>query len=129
MNLLKQAIEIFHRSKQRIDAAIIRHIVTKIGHGRWVDRGDPDGIDAELGQGVKALKNPPQNAVTVSVLERARINLIDDAVLPPGQLRHLNKCSFCPSFKLKDSPYDQRSLVQERRHLLALSCYLLGCKR
>src|ERR1035441_1048219 len=112
MNLLKQAIEIFHRSKQRIDAAIIRHIVTKIGHGRRVDRRDPDGINAELDQVVKVLKNPLQiaDAVAVSVLERARINLIDDAVLPPSELLHLNKCSCCPSFKLKDRPYDQRSL-------------------
>src|ERR1035441_2520510 len=115
MNLCQQAVEILHRSKDRIDAAIIQHIVAKIGHGRRVDRRDPDGVNPKPHKVIKPLKNPFQiaNPIAVAVLKRARINLIDNAVLPPGGLLHLNKCSCSSNFPLKVSSYDQRSLVQE----------------
>src|ERR1017187_7831235 len=131
MNLCQQAVEILHRSKDRIDAAIIRHIVAKIGHRRRVDRRDPDGVNPKSHKVIKTPKNPIQIAdpIAVTVLKRARINLVDNAVLPPGGLLHLNKCSCSSNFPLKVSSYDQRSLVQERHHLLPLCCYLYGCKR
>ena len=93
MDFFEQAIEVFHGAEDRIDAAIIGDIVSKIGHRRRIDRRDPDGVDAKLHQIVEPLQDPVQiaNAVAIAVLKRARVDLVDDAVLPPSRILHLNQ--------------------------------------
>jgi hypothetical protein len=44
----QQAIEIVQRSKDRINTAVIRNIVSEVGHRRRKDRGQPDRINAEF---------------------------------------------------------------------------------
>src|SRR5262249_54254768 len=83
-----QPVEIGERAEDRIDAAIVRDVVAEIGHGRGVERRDPDGIDAEPGQIVRAFDDAGEvaDAVGVAVLEGARVDLIDDRALPPRAL-------------------------------------------
>ena len=88
MDLGDQLVEIGERAEDRVDVGVIGNVVAEVGHRRRIDRRQPDGIDAEPLQVVEPRKNSRQvaNAVAVRVLERARIDLIDDSLLPPFML-------------------------------------------
>jgi hypothetical protein len=47
MGQFDQFVEIRKRAEHRIDIAVIRHVITEIGHRRLEERRQPDGIDAE----------------------------------------------------------------------------------
>jgi len=82
---IKQRVEIGQRAEQRIDRAVIGDVVAEIGHGRDEDRRQPDGVNTEVGE-IRQARNDARkiaNAVAVGVLERARINLVENAGLPP----------------------------------------------
>src|SRR6476469_2181526 len=90
MCLFDESIEICKRPEDRIDAAIIGDVVAEVRHRRRIDRGDPERVDLQPLQIVEAAANPFEiaDAVAVTVLERARIDLIDDAALPPNGFGH-----------------------------------------
>ena len=54
--------------------------------GGRVDRGDPDGVDAEPLDVVEAVVDPGEvaDAVAVGVEETARVDLVDSGAAPPG---------------------------------------------
>ena len=83
-----EPIEVVERAEERIDVGVIGDVVTEVGHRRGIDRREPDGIDAEPLEVVEPRKNSGQvaDAVAVGILKRARIDLVDDAVLPPFML-------------------------------------------
>jgi hypothetical protein len=86
-----QRVEIGERAEHRIDIGIVRDIVAEVRHRRGIDRRDPDGVSAELDQMIEPRRDALQvtDAVTVGVLKRARIDLIDDSALPPAMhVRH-----------------------------------------
>jgi hypothetical protein len=64
---------------------VVGDVVTKIGHRRTKERRQPDGVDAQPRQVVEATTDTFEvsDAVTVGVLERTRIDLVDDGGLPP----------------------------------------------
>jgi hypothetical protein len=71
---------------------------TEISHGRGEDRRKPDRVDAQFGQIRQAPANAGEIAHTVAafVLKRARVDLIDDAALPPmgHRVGHVSTGSF-----------------------------------
>src|SRR5579863_5436306 len=97
MRRLKQVIEILHGAEDGIDAAVVGDVVSKVGHGRRIDGGDPYRIDAEIDEIVEAIANAPQiaDAVAVTVLKRSRIHLIDNRAFPPAQILHPNPVLHC----------------------------------
>ena len=90
-----QPVEIRKRAEDRIDAGVVGDVIAEIGHGRGIERRDPDGVDAQPLQVVGTLGDPREiaDAVAVAVLERARVDLVDDGRLPPRPLlrRHLRR--------------------------------------
>ena len=84
-----QRVEILHRAEQRIDAGIIGDVVAEIGHRRGKDRRQPDRVDAERLQIGQPLDDAGDvaDAVGIGILKRARIDLIENAVPPPGYCR------------------------------------------
>src|ERR1051325_12159045 len=82
------AIEVVKRAEQRVDLGVLRDIVSEVRHWRDEDRRDPDRINPQLGDIGKPLNDAAQisHAVPVAVLKRARIDLVDDAGLPPRRL-------------------------------------------
>ena len=85
-----QVVERGERPEQGVDVAVIGHVVAEIRHGRRIDWRDPDRVHAEPGHVVEA---PPDalevaDAVAVGVLERARVDLVHGAALPPQVLGH-----------------------------------------
>ena len=65
---------------------VVGHVVAEIGHRRWVKRRQPDRIDthriAQIRQFIDDAREVA-NAVAVTVLKTARIDLVDNAALPP----------------------------------------------
>ena len=96
----QQLIEVSHRPKLSHDLAIVANVVSVVGVGRIKMRAQPDHIDTELLNVVQLGGNPLQvaDAIPVGVLERSRIHLIDDGLLPPLLLvtigRHLRRRRF-----------------------------------
>src|SRR6185369_15043408 len=91
MCLPKQRIEIAQGSEAGIDIAVVVHIVAEVFHRRRIDRGEPNGIDAErsrrsVSEIVEASFDPAQipDAIAVGILETPRIDLIEDGGSPPG---------------------------------------------
>src|ERR1043165_1347219 len=81
-----QRIEIRECAEYRIDVGVVCHIVAEVGHRRGKNRRNPDCIHSELDQIVEPRRDAFEiaYAVAVAILERTRIDLIDDAALPPA---------------------------------------------
>ena len=81
-----KTIEILHRAVLRIDRLVVGDVVPEIDLGRRVHRRDPDGIHAKIPQIVETGGNSIEVAdtIAVGVLKAARINFINDRMLPPG---------------------------------------------
>src|SRR5260370_20427074 len=64
---------------------------TTLFRSRRVHRANPDGIDAQVAKVIEPGCNPVDvaDAVPVRILEAARVNLVNDRVLPPRVLRLL----------------------------------------
>src|SRR3546814_19942871 len=83
-----QAIEIFERAEQRIDIAIIGYVIAEISHWRGIERRYPDRVNAERDEIAKPALDALQvaNAVAIGIEERAGIDLIKCAPLPPQRV-------------------------------------------
>ena len=80
-----QRVEVRQGAEHGIDVAVVGDVVAEVAHRRPEDRRQPDGVDAEPGEVVQPADQAPQvtDAVPVRVRERPRIDLVDDALLPP----------------------------------------------
>jgi hypothetical protein len=83
-------IEVREGAEDGIDVAVISDVVAEIRHGRGINGRNPDRIDPEPGDVVEPLANALQvaDAVSVRILKGTGIDLVEDAVLPPGCLGH-----------------------------------------
>ena len=83
--VLDQLVEVRHGPKQRVHRAVVADVIPAVGQRRRVEGGQPNGVDAEVGQVAQAGPQPRQvaHAVAVRVGEAARVHLVDDRVLPP----------------------------------------------
>jgi hypothetical protein len=106
----EQLIEVGQRAEDGVDIGVVRHVVAEVGHGGRIEGRDPDGVDPEPCQVVE----PPRDACQVTgpaagrVGEGARIDLVDDACLPPPrgtvlhtvqarQIRARRSRPYCPA--------------------------------
>jgi hypothetical protein len=81
----EQGVEVGERAEERIDIRVVGDVVAEVGHGRGVEGRDPEGVDAEGDEVVQARGDAGEvaDAVTVRILKAARVDLVDDAGLPP----------------------------------------------
>src|SRR6266568_8418859 len=92
-----QRIEFGEIAEQWMDIFIVGDVVTKVRHRRGVDRRNPERIDAKVDEMIEPRLNAFQiaDAVAIRILERARIDLIDDPSLPPAMcIRHASLLNF-----------------------------------
>ncbi len=80
-----QPDEIIQRAEQRVDAAVVGHVVAEILHRRGEEGRQPDGVDVEAGDVVQLVQHAGQvaHAIAVAVKEAARVDLIDHPPAPP----------------------------------------------
>jgi hypothetical protein len=85
MSFINEAIKTFERAEDRIDPTVVGDIVTEVMHRRRINRRNPDRIDAEPDEIIEPLSNAVEIAysVTVRILKRPRVDLIECADLPP----------------------------------------------
>lgn len=80
-----ETIEISQRAEGRVDCRVIADVISAVDHRRGIDRRKPDRVYAEPLE----IFDPPLDAgqiafpVTVGVEERKRVDLVDNAFLPP----------------------------------------------
>ena len=82
---LGHRVEVVHGAQSRVDVAVVDHVVAAVRQIRGVERGEPDRVDAEVLQVIHLLGDAGDVAesVAVDVLEAARVDLVDDGLLPP----------------------------------------------
>ena len=90
MRLGEEPVEIGEIPEGRVDVAVVRNVVAEVGHRRAVERREPDPVDAERSwravvQVIEARGDAGEVAdpVAIRVLERAGIDLVEDALAPP----------------------------------------------
>ena len=81
-----EAVQVGEGAVLRIDGLVVGDVVAEVDLRRGIHGSDPDGVDAELLEVVEARGDAVEvaDAVAVGVLKAARIDLVDDGVLPPG---------------------------------------------
>ena len=84
----KHAVEVFHGSELRHNISVVRDVVTVVIIGRFVDRRQPDHINAEFFEIIQMHCDTVQvaDSIPVTVLKGAWIDLINDSFFPPGAL-------------------------------------------
>jgi len=89
----QQVIKVFERAERRVDLAIVGDVVPGVGSRGPVERGKPDGIDAESGEIAQASGDAGQvaSAVTISVREGLGPYLVDHRRTPPGRAGRLGR--------------------------------------
>ena len=82
----KQLIKVIQISKDGIDVAVIGNVIAEIRHRRRVEGRDPHRLDSQLNQVIEPLQDASKitDAVAICILKGPRINLVKNAVLPPG---------------------------------------------
>ena len=85
LRVLLHLVEVGERAIDRIDVFVVGNVVAEIDLRRGIAGRDPDGVDAELLQVVELGGDAGQiaDAVIVAVGKAARIDFVEDRMLPP----------------------------------------------
>jgi len=80
-----EPVEVGEGAILRVDVVVVRDVVAEVDLRRGIDGREPDGVDAQALQIVEARGDAIEvaNTVGVRVLKAARIDFVDDRVLPP----------------------------------------------
>ena len=83
--LVHQPVKVQKRAVLRVDVLVVGDVVAEVYLGRGIARRQPDGVNADVFQVIEPLGDAIEvtDAVAVRVLKAARIDLVDDGVLPP----------------------------------------------
>ena len=90
VRLADQPVGVGEAAEQRVHAGVVGHVVAEVGHRRGVEGRQPDRVDPQRGR--RAVVEVVQvgddagevaDAVAVGVGEAARVDLVDDGLLPP----------------------------------------------
>ncbi len=86
MGLAHQAADVGHRAVGRVHAHEVGHVVAVVAQRRRVEGEQPDRVDAEVAHVIELVDEPGKvaAAVTIGVVERLDVQLVDDRVLVPG---------------------------------------------
>jgi hypothetical protein len=81
-----QVVGVGEPAEERVDVAVVGDVVAVVVLGGGVERGDPQRVDAEVGQVGQPRGDPGQvaDAVAVTVGEAADIDLVAGGVAPPA---------------------------------------------
>ena len=69
---------------------IVRDVISKVCHGRFIDGGEPEGPHPNGDQVVQPGADPCQvsSAIIIGVLEGSGVDLVHYGVLPPLQVKN-----------------------------------------
>src|SRR5439155_21808748 len=83
-----QLLGLRERPEVRLDRAVVRDVVPRVGLGRGVPRVEPQRVDAELAEVWELRPDAGEiaDAVSARVAEAADVDLVDDGVAPPARV-------------------------------------------
>src|SRR5271169_987825 len=113
-----EMIEVSQSAVLRVDGQVIGDIVAKIDLGRGINGSNPDGVNAEVPEVAEARGNTVEIAytVTIGVLKTARVDFIDDCVLPPMVLADVGPVStHCSNRLLSEIKHDTENNEKEEK--------------
>ena len=92
----EHGVEVSHRTEVAHDGAIVADVVAVVGVGGGEVWREPNDVDAKLLKVIEVLGDAFQvaNSIAVGVLERARIDLVDDGFFPPFGLVAIDELGF-----------------------------------
>ena len=78
-------VEVGERAEERVDVAVVGDVVAGVLLRRALERAQPDGVDAEVGEVVEVRRDAGEvaDAVARAVGEGARVDLVDHGGAPP----------------------------------------------
>ena len=109
VGLGNKALGVGHRPVVAVHAAVFGNVVAVITPGRWVERQQPDGVHAEVGNVVELGDQPGKvtNAVVVGVEIGFDVNLVDYRVFVPERVFDKGGClgflGHCKLLKIQSS--------------------------
>ena len=82
---IDQSLQGTHTAELGRHVVVVRHVVPPVAIGAGMDRIEPDAVDAEPREMIEPADHTIEIAdpVTIGILERARIRLVQHTVLPP----------------------------------------------
>ncbi len=88
MGVGDQPVEVLEGPEQWVDIAVVADVVPEVGHRRAVERGEPQRVHAQPDQVVEVGPDAGQvaHAVAVGVGEGPGVDLVEDGLLPPGDV-------------------------------------------
>ena len=90
VGVMDDAVDVVEVTEEGVHGAVIGHVVAEVGHGRSIERRQPEGIDAQPGQVVQMGPHAGEipDSVTVGVGEGPRVDLVEHPGLPPRNGPH-----------------------------------------
>ena len=88
VSFLEKDLEVTEVAVDRIDLVVIGDVVAVILERRWIEREQPERRDAEVLEVIELLGETGKvaNAVSIAVIKRTHMELVDDAVLVPERI-------------------------------------------
>src|SRR6266571_2433868 len=85
MRFIHQAAEVVERAVLGVDAVVVGDVVAVIFLRRWIERREPESVDAKRSQVAESGRDPGQvaDSVVVRVGKAAYVDLVEDGVAPP----------------------------------------------
>ena len=86
MCLRDQVVNILQCSEERIHVSVISYVVSTVVQRRCVEGGEPQGIDTERLEVIKAADDSGDitHPIALAIGKGSWINLIHDGIAPPG---------------------------------------------
>ena len=111
----KQLVKLLHRSEFLRDRVVVGNVIPLIHKGRFINRREPDDVNAKLFQIVQLRDNSPQipDSVPVRIQKALRINLI-------------NNCFFPPCFLHLFSPYKSAVMISMTASLISFFKFVVS---
>ena len=86
MSCIKEGFEIIERSVAGMDGIVVGDVIAVVAKRRRKERHEPERVNAELFQVVKALRetNEVANAIAIAVLKRPNVHLVNNGISVPN---------------------------------------------
>jgi hypothetical protein len=85
VRLTHERVDVGQRPEQRVDVAVVGHVVARVALRRDVEGAQPNGVHTERRQVGQTRDDAGEvtDAVAVRVGERTRVDLVDNGAAPP----------------------------------------------
>jgi hypothetical protein len=116
---MSEVNKIAGRAVTRVNAIVIRDVITIIAIRRGLKREKPDAGDAQSGEVIETSRQPFKvaDAITVRIHERFNIEIINHRIFVPEIINHASSSPFIGVYNNYPILMLSKSLLSSRFHL------------